>query len=441
MDTGNTFADVQFMIDENEMDEMAFNFLFDSSSSEEENEGLSKSRSGRAPNKDRDFVLAYQQVVAFYFNGRESVYNEADFERRFRCPRSVFNRIHDRLMGQHPFIHYQDASKKKGIFPLVKLVGCFRYLAYGDAIDREDENLQIGETTLSNIVKDFTKLMVDEFGPQYLNRPPTEVERAAIGEVMASKGFPGALASWDCKHFDWKNCPMRLSGQHKGHKDGGKITLILEAISDHGRYIWYANFGDPGSLNDLNVLDKSSIVGSLLSGHLPLKSPYPYVVNENTRDWLYFLVDGIYPEWSIFVNTFSKPSEKKKKTFASRQEAVRKDIECAFGILVSRFHILQRPLRNWYLEDIVNILHCCVILHNMIVEARAGNLGADYEDLDINTSTFPLFGRPQITAAIAQMDGVNLFAARMDAFDSMMQSVTEHYKLKYDLVEHINQFF
>ena len=105
-----------------------------------------------------------------------------------------------------------------------------------------------------------------------------------------------------------------------------------------------------------------------------------------------------------------------------------------------RFHILARPLRNWYLEDIVKIPHCCVILHNMVVEARAGDLG-DYEDIEINNNTFPLFGCPQITPAMAQMDGVNLFAARMDAFDNMIQSVTEHYKLKYDLIEHIHQHF
>ena len=75
----------------------------------------------------------------------------------------------------------------------------------------------------------------------------------------------------------------------------------------------------------------------------------------------------------------------------------------------------------------------------MIVEARAGDFG-DVDDTQI-TNGFPLFGRPQITAAIAALDGVDLFAARMDAFDSMMQSTTEHYKLKNDLVEHINNYF
>ena len=224
-----------------EMDRAAEGAIFSSSSDEEESFARSN-REGKSPNKKREFLAAYHKVVGDYFNGRDSKYDEKDFERRFRCPRSVFNRIHDAVMGSSIFVHRKDATGKLGIFPLVKLVGCFRYLAYGDAFDREDENLQIGESTLQDYTKVFAKMIVDAFGAEYLNRCPTLEEREAISAAMAVKGFPGCLASWDCKHFDWKNCPIRLQGQHQGHADGGKKTLILEAIADHRKYIWYANF-------------------------------------------------------------------------------------------------------------------------------------------------------------------------------------------------------
>jgi hypothetical protein len=108
----------------------------------------------------------------------------------------MFNRIMDRvLMGTHPFIHYEDVTKKKGIYPLVKLVGCFWYIAYGDAYDREDENLHISASALRKITKQFSSLMVIEFGSQYLNRYPTVEERRVISRVMEEKGFPGCLAS------------------------------------------------------------------------------------------------------------------------------------------------------------------------------------------------------------------------------------------------------
>ena len=429
-------AAMHILQQEMEIDDFMTSLVCDDSSSEEDDEAKRKgSRKGKAPNKDRDFHGAYMKVIKHYFNGRNSTYDERDFERRFRCPRTVFNRIHDAMMGQDPFLHYQDATGKLGVYPLVKLVGCFRYIAYGDAYDREDENLEMGESTLEGYVKKFAKLMKNEFGEQYLNRCPTLHEREAISRVMNGKGFPGCLASWDCKHFNWKNCPMRLSGQHKGHSEGGKNTLVLEAISDHRRYIWYANFGDPGSLNDLNILDRSSIVGAMLSGQLDITTD-PYTINNNPRDWMYFLVDGIYPEWSIFVNTFNNATDPLKKHFASHQEKVRKDIECAFGVLVSRFHVLQRPIRNWYLEEIVDLLHCCVIIHNMVVDERYGDLGTEADE--VRDKAFPLFGYPEVTAALAALEGIDLFAARVSVFHSRMHSAYEHARLKSDLIAHIN---
>ena len=355
-------------------------------------------------------------------------------------PRPVFNAIEDAMMGSDPFVQKTDILGKQGIHPLVKLVACLRYLACGDAYDREDENLRIAQSTLAVIVKQFCKLIIEYFGPQYLNRCPNIEERRRITEHMKGRGFPDLFACWDCKHFNWRNCPVRLQGQYQGHADGGKKTILLESICDHRKYLWQVNFGDAGSLNNINVLEKSSIVGAMIEGKLSLKTDR-YEINGNVRDWMYFLVDGIYPDWAIFVNTFSCPTETKKKKFAARQEKVRKDIECAFDIVVSRFHVLERLLRQWYVEDMRDLVHCCTILHNMIVVYRHGDLGhpgTTEEDNDDQMGGFALFGREEVTEAEAFADGIDLFAARMAAFDMCMQSPTEHHILRNDLVEHIN---
>jgi hypothetical protein len=47
----------------------------------------------------------------------------------------------------------------------------------------------------------------------------------------------------------------------------------------------------------------------------------------------YYLVDGIYPSWATFVKTIPEPQGNKKKYFATAQEACRKDVERAFGVL------------------------------------------------------------------------------------------------------------
>jgi hypothetical protein len=165
-------------------------------------------------------------LIQDYFNGSESVYDEDDFERRFRMPRSAFSRIYEKIYGHGRFKESRDALGKGGIHPLVRMVACLRHLHYGDAYDREDENLRIGEETLRQSVKEFVLLVKKFFGKEYLNRCPSEQEKEKILEVNAARGFSGCFASWDCKHFVWHRCPMYLAGQHAGHADGGKKTLI-----------------------------------------------------------------------------------------------------------------------------------------------------------------------------------------------------------------------
>jgi hypothetical protein len=111
------------------------------------------------------------------------------------CQELFFFKIHDAIMGQDPFILKEDVTGKKGIHLLVKLVGCLRYLAYGDAFDREDENLGMSESALQEFCKVFAPMIVKEFRPTYLNRTPSIEQRRAISEKMVAKGFPGCLAS------------------------------------------------------------------------------------------------------------------------------------------------------------------------------------------------------------------------------------------------------
>ncbi|KAK1602962.1 hypothetical protein QYE76_027162 [Lolium multiflorum] len=72
---------------------------------------------------------------------------------------------------------------------------------------------------------------------------------------------------------------------------------------------------------------------------------------------------------------------RKEACFTKNQEACRKDIERAFGVLQARFAIVRGPARFWDKETLVDVMICCVILHNMIIEDErdlvTGQLAAD----------------------------------------------------------------
>ncbi|XP_019183666.1 PREDICTED: uncharacterized protein LOC109178499 [Ipomoea nil] len=96
--------------------------------------------------------------------------------------------------------------------------------------------------------------------------------------------------------------------------------------------------------------------------------PAHYVIQGEQYHTGYYLADGIYPKWSTLVQTIHEPRGLKKKLFATMQEACRKDVESAFGVLQSRFAIVKGPAFFWDKRVLHDIMTSCIIMHNMIIE-------------------------------------------------------------------------
>ena len=93
-----------------------------------------------------------------------------------------------------------------------------------------------------------------------------------------------------------------------------------------------------------------------------------YVVNGHEYNRAYYLTDGIYPSWAAFVKSIISPQLRKHKLFVQHQEAIRKYVEQAFGVLQPRCAFLRHPGLVWDKDMMGKIMIACIIIHNMIVE-------------------------------------------------------------------------
>jgi hypothetical protein len=171
------------------------------------------------------------------------------------------------------------------------------------------------------------------------------------------------------------------------------------------------------------VLDRSPLIHNMLTSEA---SDFTFEVNGKKYNRYYLLADGIYPQWSCFVQSIHEPGDEKRKHFAKRQEACRKDVERCFGVLQARFSIIRNPCRQWSMDTISDIMFACCILHNMILE----------DERDV----------PGLENIISGLVDENVPLCRGLSFEALMNHTVEienedlHYSLRGDLIEHLWAF-
>jgi len=340
-------------------------------------EGSSSQRRKKRKEIDRDRVGGDRRLWNDYF-APSPVYDESFFRRRFRMRIRLFNRIVTDLSDPGKSEHWKyftqrsDAVGRKGFSPIQKCTCAIRQLAYGATADQCDEYIRIGESTALECLHKFCRSIVEIYSPVYLRRPTQDDVERLLAKHEEHHGFPGMLGSIDCTHWSWRNCPTAWKGQYTGG-DHGHPTIMLEAVASYDLWIWHAFFGVAGSNNDINVLNESPLFNKVLEGNAPECN---FTVNGHDYDKGYYLADGIYPEWATLVKSFTYPPKNnlKMKYYKKHQESSRKDVERTFGVLQGRWAMIRGAGRSSTIPILGDIMHACIILHNMIVEDEGNSI-------------------------------------------------------------------
>ncbi|XP_073363603.1 uncharacterized protein [Aegilops tauschii subsp. strangulata] len=141
-------------------------------------------------------------------------------------------------------------------------------LAYGRSANSWDEYLRMSENTCRGVVARFATVVVEVFGPRYL-REPTVADTERLLGISKARRWPKPLKA--------------LQEQYQDHVK--KPTIILEVVASQDLWVWHAFFGMPGSHNDINVLQRSSLFARLTEGKAP---PCLYIANGHEYNMGYY---------------------------------------------------------------------------------------------------------------------------------------------------------
>ena len=123
-----------------------------------------------------------------------------------------------------------------------------------------------------------------------------------------------------------------------------------------------------------------------------------------------------------------------QKLFVTAQEAKRKDIERAFGILQARFHVLTSGCHLCDRRAMDTVFRTCVILHNLVIDnEREYNMDGNY----INDENYV----PLHNMVVVRRNPNQNHVDRKIMIDDM-QNTEHHNLLQHDLmVERWEQWF
>lgn len=118
--------------------------------------------------------------------------------------------------------------------------------------------------------------------------------------------------------------------------------MRLEVFCDDNLRIWSLNFSVPGSKNDVTIMDHSPFFRAVRNGKWPTVRPRLCISGHQLKRF-YFLAEGIYLRYSIFLLPLPDPRIAKERRYAAQHASARKSVERVFGVLFRQFRILYNP--------------------------------------------------------------------------------------------------
>ena len=295
-------------------------------------------------------------------------WSDAKFRRYYRVSRRLFTKLCADLSD--PALRLERRNNYGRGVSIQQVVGaCLRRLASGGDLFDVAEAHDLSESLLHNRMRLFCKALIQLYCADCIKLPTEEDElRRIMRGFEAIAGFPLCCGCMDGVHMPWRS-PADKTGECLNHKGWTSVNTLL--LSDCFRKIRCVHTGFAGGTHDARVFAQSSLGELMLSGQWPPRSLTGLVEGVAVRP--YVVVDAAFPDCDgaalkPYPGGMLQDGHPFKRNFNYRQSATRMPSEHVNGMLKRRWRVLLTPNELWDINDVVDVIVACCILHNLCVD-------------------------------------------------------------------------
>ena len=293
------------------------------------------------------------------------------FRQQLRVNRNTFETILH-ILGQR--LERRNTRFRNCLPPAkVLALGLYR-LAHGNSYSSIGPVFNVGKSTVIEGVQDVVNGLY-ELRDEYIKFPETIAEvNASIATFAELTYLPNVVGAIDGSHIRVKapndSAPDYFS-RYQQH------DFIIQAIVDGKKIFMDFACGYPGSMHDARVLRRSTIFQRAENGNI-LTQPTVNVTGNDIGPYL--LGDSAYPLSPWLMKPYPEGTRDPREIAFNRElSSARVKVECAFGVLKSRWRILLKRFDSGIPFAVRNAV-ACAVLHNICI--RSGDEWEDEEGED-----------------------------------------------------------
>ncbi|CAH1991371.1 unnamed protein product, partial [Acanthoscelides obtectus] len=220
------------------------------------------------------------------------------------------------------------------------------YLSTGLSYGAISDAFKIGTSTVHYIIAEVCTAIWDKLASIHMPEPTTNLFLRSSTLYMQKWNLPNCVGAIDGKHIRVK-CPANSGSMYYNYK--GYYSIVLQALAD-AQYRFIAI--EVGKQSDGGIFSESTLYRRLKNGTFNMPA------------------DTELPQTNIncpFMTFPRRELDDLKRTFNERLSRARRVVESSFGILESKWRLLQKPIETT--PDLADkIVKCMCVLHNIVID-------------------------------------------------------------------------